>query len=70
MKRTYGDIKAQKEGKARDGCCQFCGSTEKIEGHHIIDHQFGGAADKDNIVTLCSECHDKVHAGKIDINLF
>lgn len=70
MGRDYKHIKAQKEGKSRDGFCQLCGSTQNLEGHHIFDVQFGGAANKDNIVSLCDKCHDKVHANKVDIDIF
>ena len=59
---------AQKKGKERDlYTCQICGSTEDVEGHHILNYQFGGAASLDNIVTLCRKCHKQVHRGKIDI---
>lgn len=59
---------AQKKGKERDlYTCQVCGSTEQPEGHHILNYQYGGAADIDNIVTLCHKCHKQVHRGRIDI---
>ena len=58
----------QKRGKERDlYTCQICGSTYRVEGHHIIDYQYGGAASIDNIVTLCQKCHKQVHRGNIDI---
>lgn len=58
----------QKKGKERDlYTCQICGSGEYTEGHHIFDYQYGGAADIDNIMTLCRTCHKQVHRGKIDI---
>lgn len=47
--------------------CQICGSNDHVEGHHIIDHQFGGAADKDNIVALCHKHHNDVHKGLIGL---
>lgn len=44
-KRSSSHTRAQKNGKIRDGyTCQACGSKNKVEGHHIIDHQFSGAA--------------------------
>ena len=43
------------------------GSNDHVEGHHIIDHQFGGAADKDNIVALCHKHHNDVHKGLIGL---
>lgn len=70
-KRSSEHLKAQKEGKSRDlNTCQICGSTNNPRGHHIIDVQYGGSSDKDNIITLCEDHHKKVHAKKIDISKF
>ena len=70
-KRSAAHVKAQKAGKIRDNyICQACGSSDKVEGHHIIDHQFMGAANADNIISLCSKCHDNVHRGRLDILKF
>ncbi len=70
-KRSAAHTKAQRQGKIRDNStCQVCGSTHKVEGHHIIDHQFRGAASIDNIVALCHNCHRDVHAGRMDIAKF
>ena len=69
--RSCKDKKIRKEGKERDSyTCQICGSTENVEGHHVVDYSFGGASDSNNIVTLCPSCHRKVHKGLIDIDLF
>ncbi len=38
--------------------CLVCGSTDKLEGHHHISQVSGGEDIKDNIVTLCSVCHN------------
>ena len=66
--RENGHCVAQKQGKARDlYTCQVCGATEYVEGHHILNYQYGGAASIDNIVTLCRKCHKQVHRGNIDI---
>ncbi|MDO5138013.1 MAG: HNH endonuclease signature motif containing protein [Oscillospiraceae bacterium] len=71
MKRSWKHINAQRQGRERDlGTCQICGSKKHTEGHHLIDFVFGGAADKDNIVTLCTECHKNVHKGLIDLFKF
>ena len=70
-KRSTNHLRAQQKGKVRDHyTCQICGSTEKPEGHHIFDFSFGGAPDSDNIITLCNECHKKVHKGAIDLFKF
>ena len=58
----------QRQGKGRDlYTCQVCGSTDRAEGHHILNYQYGGAANIGNIVTLCQKCHKQVHRGNIDI---
>ena len=63
--------KVQKSGKIRDRyVCQACGSRIDAEGHHIIDYQYGGAANVNNILTLCRKCHKKVHRGDIDLIKF
>jgi len=70
-KRSAAHTRVQRAGKVRDNyICQSCGSSEQIEGHHILDHQYSGAADVDNIISLCHECHKELHRGKIDIIKF
>ena len=70
-KRDSSHCDAQRRGKIRDYyICQACGSRVSLEGHHIIDYQFGGSADADNIITLCHSCHRKVHSGKLNIIKF
>ena len=67
-KRPAEHPRAQKAGRLRDGnICQICGSTNHVEGHHIIDYAFGGAATVDNIISLCHKHHKDVHDGKINI---
>lgn len=70
-KRTAAHIKAQRAGRERDlNTCQKCGSRKQVEGHHIIDLQFTGAAIVDNIISLCHICHTEVHKGEISLNKF
>ncbi len=70
-KRSSAHIKAQRAGRNRDyETCQICGSKEKVEGHHIFDYQYSGAASADNIIALCHKCHTNVHNGKLDILKF
>lgn len=52
--------------KSRDGNrCIYCGSTEKLETHHIKSRtKFpDDALDIENGVTLCHKCHYTAHAG-------
>ena len=66
--RSAVHTRAQRAGRKRDrNICQICGSSDHVEGHHIIDHQFNGAALADNIIALCHKHHNDVHKGKIDI---
>lgn len=66
--RPAAHTRAQKAGRERDeNICQICGSKDHVEGHHIIDYQFNGAALEDNIIALCRKHHNDVHRGKIDI---
>lgn len=52
--------------------CQVCQSTTGLETHHI-QHQAtysgppAGLNSPDNLVPLCSACHDDLHAGRLDI---
>ncbi len=67
-KRPVAHSRVQKAGRKRDAnTCQICGSQENVEGHHIIDYAYGGAASVDNIITLCHRHHRDVHEGKISI---
>jgi len=71
--RSSAHRKAQKAGKVRDlFTCQVCGTKgkDKVQGHHIFDHMFSGAADADNIITLCNKCHKNVHNNLLDIFKF
>lgn len=71
MKRGPEHTKAQRAGKERDlYTCQICGNTDHTEGHHLLDFSFGGAANEDNIMTLCHDCHSNVHKGLIDLFKF
>lgn len=51
--------------RARDGNrCVNCSSTERIQAHHVIRKALlpAGALDPGNGVTLCGDCHRKIHA--------
>lgn len=44
----------------RDGNrCLRCGSTDSLQVHHIKPVVQGGNNEKDNLATLCSECHNE-----------
>jgi len=68
------DHATQTEVYKRDkNSCRLCAwSHEKwskkdpriLELHHIHDHVKGGKNTAENIMLLCSKCHDEVHAGR------
>lgn len=67
-KRDSKHVRAQRMARLRDNnVCLICGSRSHTEGHHAFDYQYGGSSSLENIVTLCKECHNKVHRGDIDI---
>ncbi len=48
--------------------CQHCkgkSKDPKLQCHHIIFRSNGGTDTPDNLITLCSTCHQKLHEGKI-----
>ena len=56
--------------------CQLCGWTREqwtrndpriLELHHITEHADGGANVLENLVVLCSRCHDDIHAHRIEL---
>lgn len=48
--------------------CQSCGKKNcKLEVHHIVFQSKGGTNMPENLITLCEDCHKKVHNGKIII---
>lgn len=40
--------------------CGICGSTERLEWHHMIPVFLGGTADEQNMICLCFKCHKAV----------
>jgi len=52
--------------------CQHCkGKTKdsRLEVHHIIYKSKGGSNKQDNLITLCSSCHKKVHNNTIELKI-
>lgn len=50
--------------------CQMCPKSRKkkestpLHVHHIVFRSNGGSDQKDNLITLCHPCHDKLHKKK------
>ena len=45
-----------------DYTCQQCGSKERLEVHHWEPYRFSFDNSLENLVTLCADCHDEMHA--------
>lgn len=59
-----------------DNCCQQCGWSMShwtvtdpriLELHHLTTHAARGTHQPENLLVLCSYCHDEVHAGRINL---
>jgi len=51
----------------RDGWrCQVCGSLSELEVHHMQRRSRQGDDSSENLITLCSDCHQAIHAGSED----
>ena len=49
--------------------CQCCGKKNcRLEVHHIRFKSDGGTDDEENLITLCEDCHNGVHAGTVVLN--
>jgi len=49
--------------------CQCCGKKNcRLEVHHIKFRSNGGTDDENNLITLCEDCHKKIHKGEITLN--
>lgn len=56
----YG--KLHREVLERDGWrCQICGSIQRLQVHHLKFRSHSGSDVKQNLITLCAECHERVH---------
>lgn len=53
---------------ARKSFCAVCGSHYGLQVHHIVPRSRGGGDVPGNLITLCFECHAKVHEGKLSLS--
>jgi hypothetical protein len=43
------------------GCAQCHHAVSHCNAHHIIEWEWGGSTDQDNLVMLCVGCHHRLH---------
>ena len=67
---NYGYASRREAVLHRDNyTCQCCGKKNcRLEVHHIKFRRDGGTDDEENLITLCKECHDGIHAGTVTLN--
>lgn len=41
--------------------CVACGIREQLHQHHLVPKSRGGGNDETNLITLCVDCHEKIH---------
>ncbi|MHB8871252.1 MAG: HNH endonuclease [Candidatus Doudnabacteria bacterium] len=41
--------------------CEICGSTVRINVHHLSYKNFGGNEEPEDLIVLCRLCHEKEH---------
>jgi 5-methylcytosine-specific restriction endonuclease McrA len=52
----------QREVLARDRWrCQWCGSMQQLQVHHIQFRSQAGPDEEHNLITLCASCHNQLH---------
>ena len=42
--------------------CQFCGSAQNLQVHHLTFRSHSGGDVEQNLITLCAVCHRMQHA--------
>lgn len=61
--------KSRDEVLERDeSACVSCGSEDGLQVHHIIPRDQGGKNAKENLATLCADCHYYAHGGGASID--
>jgi len=65
--KTYGTGYQKSPRTPAEKKCILCGTKENLQKHHLIQRKSGGTDVKENIVYLCKDCHEDVHAGRVYI---
>ena len=77
LKREKAARDLRKAVRARDGSqCQCChipvfvsaaNPLQRAQVHHMRFKSKGGTDEMSNLVTVCAECHAKIHAHEIEV---
>ena len=59
----YDELRRQ--ALTRDGWrCQICGSRQNLQVHHRKSRAQSGDDTEPNLMTICSDCHSRIHLGR------
>lgn len=64
------EVYARDNSTCRNPLCRYQWTPADpriLELHHIVAHARRGPNTADNLIVLCSICHDDVHAGRLDV---
>ena len=57
---SYGEL--HRQVLERDNWrCQVCGSMQNLQVHHLKFRSQSGDDVEQNLITLCTECHEQMH---------
>lgn len=58
--RTW--YKIRENARRRDFfICRICENKNALDGHHLTYERWGGGEEPRDILSLCRDCHDKIH---------
>jgi 5-methylcytosine-specific restriction endonuclease McrA len=58
---NYGEL--HRQVLERDGWrCQACGSMQNLQVHHLKFRSHSGSDIEQNLITLCAQCHARIHS--------
>lgn len=60
-KRTHKKVNAIKYRQYAKDSCELCGSTKTLQVHHLDRDNKHSNNYPDNLITLCSSCHQRLH---------
>ena len=65
--RTWDKIR--ENARRRDFyICRICENKNALDGHHLTYERWGGGEEPRDILSLCRDCHGKIHEKKSDPN--
>jgi len=65
--KTYGTGYQKSPRVPAEKKCIICGAEDNLQKHHLIQRKRCGTDVQENLVYLCRDCHEDVHAGRVYI---